>query len=33
MFDDVKTYLVACCRWPIPCCKQHTVVFPLCSAR
>jgi len=29
MLNDVKAYLVSCFRWPIPCCKQHTEVFPL----
>jgi len=24
MLNDVEAYLVACFRWPIPCCKQHT---------
>jgi len=33
MLNDVKAYLVACFRWPIPCCQQHTDVFSLRSAR
>jgi len=33
MLNGIKAYLVACFRWRIPCCKQHTEVFPLRSAR
>jgi len=33
MLNDVKAYFVAWFCWPIPCCKQHTLVFPLCRAR
>jgi len=33
MLNDVKAFLVACFCWRIPCCKKHTEVFPLCSAR
>jgi len=33
MLNGVKAYLVACFRWRMPCCKQHTEVFPLRSAR